>query len=135
VDESVGSEYKPKLLELITPYEPKNIYIADETGLFLRPLPTKLLVLKGEKCTGAKMSKERLTVLLCGRNGKAAKPRRFKSLKINDLPVIWRNNEKALMTVATMEEWLNNAKMKEENRNAILFLDYAACHPKVTLSM
>jgi hypothetical protein len=27
-----------------------------------------------------------------------------------------------------------NAKMKKENRNAILFLDNATCHPKVTLS-
>jgi hypothetical protein len=40
------------------------------------------------------------------------------------------------MTAATMEEWLNmfNAKMKKENRNAILFLDNAVCDSKVTLS-
>jgi hypothetical protein len=40
------------------------------------------------------------------------------------------------MTAAAMEEWLNmfNAKIKKENRNAILFLDNATCHPKVTLS-
>jgi hypothetical protein len=39
------------------------------------------------------------------------------------------------MTAASMEEWLNmfNAKMKE-NRNAILFLDHATCHTKITLS-
>jgi hypothetical protein len=68
--------------------------------------------------------------------GKAAKPRCFKNLKINHLPLIWRNNKTAWMTAATMEEWLNtfNAKMKKENRNAILFLDNAACHSKVTLS-
>jgi hypothetical protein len=35
-----------------------------------------------------------------------------------------------------MEEWLNmfNANMKKENRNTIIFLDSATCHPKVTLS-
>jgi hypothetical protein len=51
--------------------------------------------------------------------GKVAKLRRFKNLKINNLPVIWRNNKKAWMIVATMEEWLNmfNARMKKENRN------------------
>jgi hypothetical protein len=65
-DESVVSEYKPKLLELISPYEPKNIYNADKTGLFFLALPTKSLAVKGENCTGGKMSKERLTVLLCG---------------------------------------------------------------------
>jgi hypothetical protein len=46
--------------------------------------------------------------------GKAENPRRFKNLKINNLPVIWRNNNKVWMTAATMEERLNmfNAKMK-----------------------
>jgi hypothetical protein len=38
------------------------------------------------------------------RNGKAAKPRCFKNLKINNLPVIWGNYKKAWMTAATMEE-------------------------------
>jgi hypothetical protein len=38
VDESVVSEYKPKLLELISPHEPKNIYNADETW----ELPNKI---------------------------------------------------------------------------------------------
>jgi hypothetical protein len=50
VDESVVNEYKPKLLELISPYEPKNIYNADKTGLFFGELPTKSLAVKGERC-------------------------------------------------------------------------------------
>jgi hypothetical protein len=68
--------------------------------------------------------------------GKAAKPSCFKNLDINNLPVIGRHDNKAWMTAATMEEWLNvfNAKIKTENRNVILFLDNATCHPKVTLS-
>jgi hypothetical protein len=35
------------------------------------------------------------------------------------------------MAAAKMEEWLNmfNAKMKKENRNVILLLDNATCHP------
>jgi hypothetical protein len=66
--------------------------------LFFRELQTKSLAVKGEKCTGGKMSKERLTVLLCGNMagdmekhlmiGKAAKPRCFKNLIINNLPVM-----------------------------------------------
>jgi hypothetical protein len=31
--------------------------------------------------------------------GKAAKPRCFKNLKINNLPVTWRNNEKVVKHV------------------------------------
>jgi hypothetical protein len=40
------------------------------------------------------------------------------------------------MTAATMEEWLNmfNAKLKKENRNDILSLGNATCHPEATLS-
>jgi hypothetical protein len=131
---------------LISPYEPKNIYNADETWLFFQALPTKSLAVKGEKCTSSKMSKERLLVLLCGNMvgemekplviGKAAEPRCFKNLKINNLPVIWKNHKKACMTAATMEEWLNmfNTKMKKENRNDIPFLDNSTFHPKITLS-
>jgi hypothetical protein len=69
-----------------------------QTFTMLMALPTKSLAVKGEKCTGGKMSKERLTVLLCGSMvgqvgkplviGKEAKPRRFKNLKMNNLPVI-----------------------------------------------
>jgi hypothetical protein len=93
-----------------------------------------------------KISKETLAVLLCGNMvgemekplviGKAAKPRCFKNLRINNLPVIWRNNKKAWMTAATLEEWSNifRAKMKKEDRNAILFLDNAPCHSKVNIA-
>jgi hypothetical protein len=69
--------------------------------------------------------------------GKAAKPRCFKNLKINNLPASWRNNKKkSWMTPATMKEWLNmfNAKMKKENGNVIHFLDNATFHPKEILS-
>jgi rhamnogalacturonyl hydrolase YesR len=54
----------------------------------------------------------------------------------NNLAVIWRSSQKAWIAAATMEEWLNmfDAKVKKENRNAILFLDNATCYPKVTLS-
>jgi hypothetical protein len=67
---------------------------------------------------------------------KAAKPRCFKNIKINNLPVIWRNNKKAWMIGATMEELLNmfNAKMKKENRNAILSLDNATCNPNMKIT-
>jgi hypothetical protein len=34
VDESAVGMYKPKLLELISPYELKNIYNVNETGFF-----------------------------------------------------------------------------------------------------
>jgi hypothetical protein len=131
LDESVVSEYKTKLLELISPYEPKNIYNADKTGFFFRALPTKSL--REKSVPGLKCPKKDLQCVIIWeyswRNGKtscdwkSSKPRCFKNLKINNLPVIWKNNKKASMIEATMEEWLYmfNAKMKKENTNATHF--------------
>ena len=46
--------------------------------------------------------------------GEAAKPRCFKNIDQKNLPVIWKSNTKAWMTLAIMEQWLGefNAKMK-----------------------
>ena len=62
VNSSIVSEWQEKLKTLLQGYEPNNVYNGDETGLFFRALPTKSLALRGEKCIGGKMSKERLTV-------------------------------------------------------------------------
>ena len=59
-------EWVAKLPSIIQGYDPENIANGDETGLFFRALPTKSLCLKGEKCSGGKLCKERLTVFLCG---------------------------------------------------------------------
>jgi hypothetical protein len=144
VDESVVSEYKPKLLELISPYEPKNIYNADETGLFFWRYQQNHSQLREKSVLGAKRPKKDLTVGIWWEKWKSlswlekqAKPRCFKNLKINNLPVIWRNNKNAWMTAVKLEEWLNmfNAEMNKENKNSILFLDNATCRPKVRFQM
>jgi hypothetical protein len=66
VDESLVSEYEPKLLELISTHEPKNIYIADKTGLLFRALTIKSLVVKGEIVPGTKCSKKDLRCYYVG---------------------------------------------------------------------
>jgi hypothetical protein len=70
-------------------YEPRDVYNADERGLFFNVLPDRTLAYKGETCHGGKHSKDRLTVLLCVNSdgsdkqvpiviGKSLKPRCFK---------------------------------------------------------
>jgi hypothetical protein len=54
---------KEQLLKIFEDYEPKNIYNADETGLFFRLALNKTLSLKGGPCNGGKNSKERIMVL------------------------------------------------------------------------
>lgn len=102
VNQSIVDDWKQKLPEIIAGYEMK------ETALFFRAIPSKSLQLKGEKCSGGKLSKERLSVLLCAFwdgtfvkplvIGKAAKPRCFKNLDIKKFPVDWESNKKAWMT-------------------------------------
>lgn len=46
-------------------YVPTDIYNADETGQLFKCLLDQVLCCKGERCTGGKPSKERVTVMVC----------------------------------------------------------------------
>lgn len=146
VDQNVVANWIERIPELIGEYDIKDVANCDETALFFRAIPTKSLRLKGEKCSGGKLSKERLTVMHCVFAdgsfetplviGKANNPRCFKSIDKNLLPVTWKFNRKAWMTGSIMEEWLINlnAKMARKNRKICLLLDNATSHPNMTLS-
>ncbi|XP_054721300.1 tigger transposable element-derived protein 6-like [Uloborus diversus] len=142
VDLQCVTEWLEILTEICEGYEAKDIYNADETGLFFRVLPNKTLCFKGEKCSGGKSSKERLTVLLCCNSegefevplviGKAKKPRCFKNINPKTLSVQWYFNRKAWMTQNIMIEWLTalDDKMCKTNRKILLFLDNCRAHPQ-----
>ena len=80
-----------RLPTILSRYELRDIYDADEFGLFYQQLPTESFHLKGERCAGGKFSKVRLTGLAAGNGdgeklpmlviGKAEKPRCFKGVK------------------------------------------------------
>ena len=53
-----------ELPNLIKHYEPKNAFNIYELGLFYRFVPSKSYSIKGQKCSGGKKSKERVTILL-----------------------------------------------------------------------
>jgi hypothetical protein len=46
-------------------YSEEDIYTADETGVLYNMTPGSTFKFKGEKCFDGKMSKYRLTVLMC----------------------------------------------------------------------
>ena len=52
---------------ILSRYELKDIYIADEFDLFYQGLPKKTLHLKGEKCSSGKYNKVRLTGMAAAR--------------------------------------------------------------------
>lgn len=141
VDGSAVEEWGKNLPELVEGYEPKDVYNADETGLFFNCLPDRTLALKGESCHGGKSAKDRITVLLCCNSdgsdkripiviGKAAKPRCFKNIK--KLPVQYYANGKAWMTTDIFLDFLHglDASMGAQGRKIILFLDNCAAHPR-----
>ena len=139
-----------KLLSLIgkaqfsVDYAPRDIFNADETGVFFRSLPDKTHALKGEKCTGVKQSKDGLTVLVAANMdgseklpllviGKSAKPRCFSNVK--SLPVDYRANKKAWMTSSTFEDWLRklDRKFLLQGRSILMIVDNCPAHPAINV--
>jgi len=97
------NKWKTEVLEpLLMKYPKEDVFNIDETGLFYRKTD-KTLSFKGEKCSGGKLSKERLTVALCANMsgtekmepiviGKYGKKRCFKNA--TNLPCVYKFNKK-----------------------------------------
>lgn len=116
VNESTVDEWKEKTLpKLLSGYAPRDVFNADETGLFYKLLPSYSLNVKGDICTGKKKAKDRITFLIaCNMDGseklklfvigKFENPRCFKGVK--SLPVIYEANRRAWMTGCLFQKWL-----------------------------
>ncbi|GFS18304.1 tigger transposable element-derived protein 4 [Elysia marginata] len=107
------SEWEETLQKILADYSPRDIFNADDKGLFYKCLPSKSLTFQGQACSGQKAPKERVS-LLCAANmdrsgklsllmiGKFGQPRCFKG--INTLPVTYRHNKKAWMTSSLFKD-------------------------------
>lgn len=139
VNNEICDEWIIELQSLLKDYEPKDVFNADETGLFFKCLHDKTLIFKNEKCLGGKHSKERLTILLTTNMtgseklkplviGKAKKPRCFSGCK--SLPLKTDVNKKAWMTADIFKGWLIKIekKMIKEKRKILLFIDNCTAH-------
>ena len=134
----------PKLLE---EYSPKDIYNADETGLYYRAMPDGSLTFRSENLVGSKRAMDRITVLCCANMtgehkmellviGKSAKPRCFKGVSMSSLPVQYHANKKAWMTSFIFSNWIINwnDELKKNNRKILLLVDNCSAHPQLDLS-
>ena len=125
-------------------YELKDIWNADETGLFWRALPDKSLSVKKGRCKGGKYAKQRITVLLTVNalgekeppviTGRSLTPRCFKNVKDKRRPCgsYYYTNKKAWMDSELMKEILRtlNRKCAAEDRKILLSIDIAPSHPE-----
>lgn len=123
-------------------YQADDIFNADEAGLFYKLTPDKTLKFKGERCKGGKLSKERITILVCanmsGREkrkllviGKTKNPRCFKNVK--SLPVDYHANGRAWMTSEVFNNYVRkwDEELTRKKRKIILLIDNCPAHPKI----
>lgn len=124
-------------------YANEDIYNADETGLFYNVTPQYTFKFKGEKCVGGKLSKNRLTALVCANMsgtdkkkllviGKSKNPRCFKNVKA--LPVDYDHSRKAWMTSDIFTKFISKweKQLRRENRRILLLIDNCSAHPEIT---
>lgn len=128
-------------MPLMSRYEEKNVFNADETGLFFKCLPNKTFAFKNDQCKSGKHRKERLTIMFCANMdgsekikplviGKSKKPRCFKNIK--SLLLDYENNKKAWMNGFLFEKWMVklDKKFTAENRKVLFFVDNCSAHCK-----
>ncbi|XP_050335026.1 tigger transposable element-derived protein 4-like [Bactrocera neohumeralis] len=145
VDQSVTNDWLLQTWPTISNnYSMDNIFNADETGIFYKMLPDKTHKMKGETCSGGKMSKERITAMICANAsgtvkrkllviGKYNNPRCFKNVKT--LPVDYCANNKSWMTSQTFTDYLKkwDCELIKAKTKILLLVDNCPAHPQVHL--
>ncbi|KAF7235282.1 Tigger transposable element-derived protein 1 [Varanus komodoensis] len=151
-DVSAATEY-PKMLKKIIEeggYVPEQIFNVDETGLFWKKMPERTYIAKEEKnAPGHEAAKDRLTLLLGGNASgdfklkpllvyRCPNPTALRRIIKASLPVIWKSNLRAWVTVAIFEDWFLNHFVPAVERycldkkiqfKILLVLDNAPGHP------
>ncbi|XP_017891414.1 tigger transposable element-derived protein 1-like [Ceratina calcarata] len=132
-------------------YTADQVFNADETGLWWKKMPTRTFISKKEKTApGFKVSKDRLTLLLCSNASgdfmtkpllvyRSLNPRALKGVNKNTLPVYWKANPRAWVTGNLFKDWFLNCfvpdverylRQKNLSLKVLLLLDNAPCHPQ-----
>jgi len=126
---------------ILARYDLKDIFNADEFGLFYQALPSKSLHFRGKRCAGGKHSKVRLTGMAASNAigeklpmfliGKSAKPRCFKNR--HNLPCRYRSQNKSWMDGVIFEEWIweLDREFDSQGRKIILVIDNCPAHPEI----
>ena len=129
------------LATLLSKYDSKDIFNADEFGLFNKCLPNKTYHFKGQKCSGGKISQVRLAGMAEGNAireklptfviGKFKTPRCFKHIK--NLPCKYKSQKKSWIDSQIFEEWVRKLDriFRMEGKKIALLIDNCPAHPSV----
>jgi hypothetical protein len=128
-----------QIQEVLRDYEPSEIYTVDETGLFFRASPSKLV--QGDEAQTLLADEARLTVLLAVNAdasdmmepyiiGSILPPKNLKCASSSQLGYHYVCSSKSRMTVFIFQQWLRefNARMASAHRNVVLLMDNAPSH-------
>ncbi|EGZ25549.1 hypothetical protein PHYSODRAFT_480266, partial [Phytophthora sojae] len=128
-----------QIQEMLRDYVPSDVYTVDETGLFFRAPPNKLV--QGDEAQTMLADEARLTVLLAVNAdasdlmepyiiGNVVPPKNIKMASISQLGYHYVCSSKARMTVFIFQQWLRdfNARMASAHRNVVLLMDNAPSH-------
>nr|XP_045377768.1 tigger transposable element-derived protein 1-like [Camelus bactrianus] len=142
-DAQAAACYPPVLRSILEEgsYSPHQVFNVDETGLFWKRLPERMLLeLEGMTGPGPKASKDHLTLLLGGNAAGDFKlkpllvypsenPRALRGCSKASLPVVWRSNRNDWLTPSIFQEWFTGCFCPAVENRALLLLDSAPCHP------
>ena len=127
---------------ILARYQLKDIFNADEFGLFYEALPSKSLHFRRKCCSGGKHSKVRLTGMTASNTlvekilmfviGESVSPRCFKHVR--NLLCRYRSQKKAWMDGTFFEEWLHelHRKFEMQGRKVVMIVDNCPAHPEVS---
>ena len=124
-----------------------SIFNCDETGLYFHLLPEKILAASFEKSVdGLKKAKDRITLNVCSNAsgtiklpihliGKSKKPRCFRGINMDLLPIVYSAQKNAWIESSLFHEWFHShfipcvEEKLGEDCEAVLVLDNCAVHP------
>ena len=141
VDPILVADWKSvRLPEIIKDYKESDVFNCDETGLFFLQSSNRSLNMPGDDAHGVKQDKKRLTLLLTASwmgekekplmIWKSENPRALKGADKSKLPVTYRSQGKAWMTIPLFKEWIKefDSHKHSQGRKVLLLMDNASVH-------
>ncbi|TMW65879.1 hypothetical protein Poli38472_003644 [Pythium oligandrum] len=128
-----------QIQDVLREFVPSDVYTVDETGLFFRASPSKLV--QGDEAQAMLQDEPKLSVLLATNAdssdlmepyiiGNLLPPKNIKNASLSQLGYHYVCSSRSRMTVFIFQQWLRdfNARMASAHRNVVLLMDNAPSH-------